>query len=478
MKKTKIICTIGPASHQTPLILRMAKAGMNVVRLNFSHGSHNDHLKVIENIKNLRKQSGINIGIMQDLCGPKIRVGPLPEGGIVLERNDIVYFYHGDHYLLEKDKAVIPVNYPHLLQDVRENSKILLDDGLLELSVEKKQETRLCARVIRGGVLTSRKGINFPNQILTQRIPTEKDLEDLAFGIKHEVDFIALSFVQTADDIKCIREKLKQKKSRAHIIAKLERQVALNNIDEIIDSADGIMVARGDLGIETDIAMIPIHQKMIIRKCNLQSKPVIIATQMLDSMMRNPLPTRAEVTDVANAIYDGSDAIMLSGETAVGAYPLLAVQMMREITDNVEHNLGLDRGWIIETEHHIEGGGETSIAHAVCQSAKDLEARFIIAHTMSGQTARYISMFRPHTPILAVTPLESTYRQLSLVWGITPVLLPQLKYHFSDIIKNTEHILIKKKYVKKGDLLIISMGLPAARPGATNLMKIHIVGSF
>jgi len=476
MKKTKIVCTIGPASHDAALLSRMAKAGMDVVRLNFSHGTHDDHLKVIENIKNLRKNDGINIGILQDLSGPKIRVGILPDEGIVLAKNSTVYFYQGDRYLLEHDSAVIPVNYPHLLQDVEEESTILLDDGLLELRIEKKEEQRLCARVIRGGVLKSRKGINFPNQILSQRVPTAKDLEDLAFGIKHEVDFVALSFVQTADDIRCVKEKIRAGKSRAQVIAKLERQVALKNVDEIIDAADGIMVARGDLGIETDIAMIPVHQKMIIRKCNLQSKPVIIATQMLDSMMRSPLPTRAEVTDVANAIYDGSDAIMLSGETAVGNYPLQTVNMMRKIADNVEHNLGLDRGWIIDSEKHIKRGGETVIAHAVCQSAKDLNAKFIVAHTMSGQTARFISMFRPETPILAVTPLTSTYQQLSLVWGITAILLPEIKYHFMDIIKNTEEVLLRTSYVTKGDLLIISTGLPTAKPGATNLMKIHTVG--
>ncbi|MBN1798264.1 MAG: pyruvate kinase [Spirochaetales bacterium] len=478
MKKTKIICTIGPASNNAALLSRMAEAGMNVVRLNFSHGTHNDHLKVIEYIKDLRKKSGINIGILQDLSGPKIRVGSLPDHGIVLEKNTVVYFYHGADYFIDSNSAVIPVNYPHLLKDVNEKSTILLDDGLLELAIEKKDKNRLRARVIRGGVLKSHKGINFPNQILSQRIPTTKDLEDLAFGIKHEVDFVALSFVQTADDIRCVKQKIRAKKSKAQIIAKLERQVALKNVDEIIAAADGIMVARGDLGIETDISMIPIHQKMIVRKCNLQSKPVIIATQMLDSMMRNPIPTRAEVTDVANAIYDGSDAIMLSGETAVGKYPLQTVQMMNKIADNVEHNLGLDRGWIIDSGNHIKHGEETAIAQAVCQSAKDLKAKFIVVHTMSGQTARFISMFRPETPILAVTPLESTYRQLSLIWGITPILLPEIKYHFMDIIKSTEAVLLKTRYVKIGDLLVISTGLPTAKPGATNLMKIHTVGDI
>jgi pyruvate kinase len=477
MKKIKIVCTIGPASADISVLKRMIRAGMDVARLNFSHGTYEDHLLTIQNLKRLRENFGSNIGILQDLSGPKIRVGVLPAEGVVLKKNDQVALYYGRDCYKEHDTLLLPVDYPKLLSDIKTKSTILLDDGLLELSIENKGNNKLYARVIRGGILTSHKGVNFPRQTLSERAPTAKDLRDLEFGLKQEVDFVALSFVQTAEDVELVKKRIRSRRSKALVIAKLERQVALANLDEIIDAADGIMVARGDLGVETDISMLPIQQKMIIRKCNLKSKPVIIATQMLDSMIRNPLPTRAEVTDVANAVYDGSDAIMLSGETAIGKYPVQSVNMMRKIGVNVDHHLGLDRGWVLDHAKHLTEGSQTAIAHAVSQSAKDLKAKWIIVHTMSGQTARLIATYRPETPILAVTPLKSTFHQLSLVWGITPILLPEIKYQFLDIIKNTERVLIEKGYIKLGDLAVISLGLPTAKPGATNLMKIHTIGS-
>jgi pyruvate kinase len=319
--------------------------------------------------------------------------------------------------------------------------------------------------------------VNFPDLILSLGAPTEKDLEDLRFGLAQGVDFVALSFVQTAADLEAVREVVKASKSAPGVIAKLERASALQNLDSIIAASDGIMVARGDLGIEADISMIPVYQKTAIRKANLIGVPVITATQMLDSMIRNPLPTRAEVTDVANAIYDGSDAIMLSGETAIGAYPVDSVRMMRRIADHVEENLGLDRGWVRAEEKENVYSTQLAVAHSVCQTAERLNARCIVAQTISGTTARLISMYRPCTPILALTPEEATFHQLSLVWGIEALLIPKFEKDFLRTAAAGDRILIRRGHARKGDLVVISAGIPAAKSGGTNVMKLHTVDS-
>jgi pyruvate kinase len=353
---------------------------------------------------------------------------------------------------------------------------VLLDDGLLELRVEGADKDGLLCLVVHGGLLSSHKGVNFPGLSLSIKSPTEKDLEDLRFGIREGVDFVALSFVQEAPDILKVKDEIEAAGAGIQVIAKLERASALENLEDILDACDGVMVARGDLGIETDLSSIPIHQKVILRRANLKGKFSITATQMLDSMIRNPRPTRAEVSDVANAIYDGSDAIMLSGETAIGAYPLEAVAMMRRIASQVENNLGLDRSWMHTETRDAGYSTEMTVASAVCQAAQHLRARCIVAHTLSGQTARLISMFRPATPIIAVTPREKTSRQLSLIWGVEAVLMPELLDDFMETVRKGDQILLARGLLRKGDLVVISAGIPASRQGGTNIMKLHTVG--
>jgi len=450
---------------------------MNVARINFSHGTHDANGKIIKTIKDLREKTGKNLGILQDLGGPKIRVGQLPQEGVALPEGDTIRLRSDKEHRAYEEGEPIPVNYPALLQDVPERSRVLLDDGLLELKVERHRGGCLECRVLHGGRLYSHKGVNFPDLILSLGAPTEKDLEDLRFGLAQGVDFVALSFVQTAADLEAVREVVNASKSAPGVIAKLERASALQNLDSIIAASDGIMVARGDLGIEADISMIPVYQKTAIRKANLIGVPVITATQMLDSMIRNPLPTRAEVTDVANAIYDGSDAIMLSGETAVGAYPVDSVRMMRRIADHVEENLGLDRGWVRAEEQQSVYSTQLAVAHSVCQTAERLNARCIVAQTISGTTARLISMYRPCTPILALTPEEATFHQLSLVWGIEALLIPKFEKDFLRTTAAGDRILIGRGYAQKGDLVVVSAGIPAAKSGGTNVMKLHTVDS-
>jgi pyruvate kinase len=475
-KKTKIVCTIGPASASPDVLKALMEAGMDVARINFSHGNPDSNGLLIQAIEELRGQTGRNIGILQDLGGPKIRVGQLPPEGIPLADGDSIRLRPESEHCVYEEGKPIPVDYPALTKDVPEGARVLLDDGMLELKVEQNTGEHLRCRILHGGRLYSHKGINFPDLILSLGAPTNKDLEDLRFGLERGVDFVALSFVQTAADLEALREAVGDTKSAPCIIAKLERATALQNLDSIIAASDGIMVARGDLGIEADISMIPIYQKTAIRKANLVGVPVITATQMLDSMIRNPLPTRAEVTDVANAIYDGSDAIMLSGETAVGAYPVESVRMMRAVADNVEQNLGLDRGWVRSEEQEASYSTQLAVAQSVCQTAERLRARCIVAQTISGTTARLISMYRPSTDLVAITPEESTFHHLSLVWGIEALLIPKFEKDFLKTTAASDKILMERGYVEKGDLVVISAGIPAAKSGGTNVMKLHTVG--
>ncbi len=474
---TKIICTIGPSSSSLDTLRELVNSGMNVARLNFSHGNYEDKLDIIHKIEKLRAETGANIGILQDLSGPKMRVGNLPQAGVNLSSGSLVQLIPGTNFDKDMEPLTIPVDYPKLLDDVPADARILLDDGLLELSVVEKSKDYLLCRVAHGAVLKPHKGVNFPGIILSERAPTEKDLKDLRFGIEHGVDFVALSFVQAAEDIQAINDEINKAGAKISVIAKLERSLAVDNLDEILKVSDGVMVARGDLGIEADLSMIPIFQKQIIRKANLKGKIVITATQMLDSMIRNPLPTRAEVTDVANAIYDGSDAIMLSGETAAGAFPIKAVRMMRQTADHVEQNLDLDRGWVREEEKEESYSTEQALAAAVCKTAERLDARAIVAHTLSGQTAKLIGMYRPQKPIIAITPLKSTFYQLALVWGINVIHFPDFEDDFLKTIAKGDDALKDSGFVQDGDLLVITAGIPAGESGGTNVIKLHVVGS-
>ncbi|MBN2533598.1 MAG: pyruvate kinase [Spirochaetales bacterium] len=476
MNKVKIICTIGPSCSSYKMLKNLVNAGMNVARLNFSHGTYEDHEAVIELVKRIREETGKNIGILQDLSGPKIRVGNLPDNQITLERGTSVRLVPGEKYTNTGGIHFIPVKYEHLLKDAEEGGRILLDDGYIALKVEKKESDSLLCTVSDGGILKSKKGVNFPGQVLSGKAPTKKDLSDLAFGVGKGVDFIALSFVQTKDDIMTLKDEIKKLGGTQPVVAKIERDTALKELDAIISASDAVMVARGDLGIECELSMIPIYQKLIVRLCNLKAKPVITATQMLESMIKNPLPTRAEVTDVANAIYDGSDAIMLSAETAVGDFPAGVVSIMRKIADNVEKNLWLDRGWVRDERPALKVEPGLAIAESVCNSAREMEAKYIIANTMSGKTARLISMFRPRTSIIAMTPVLETYYQLSMVWGLKTIYNKQLNADFISMVKKDEEILKSQGLVKPGDRIVVSAGIPQAVPGKTNIMKLHTIG--
>ena len=474
--KTKIICTIGPASSPVETLRELVQAGMDVARLNFSHGTYEVHRKTIEKIRMIREETGKNIGILQDLSGPKIRTGNLPESGVELPTDSEVHLEPGEEFSSGRVPPVVPVSYPSLLEDIEEGTRILLDDGLLEFCVEKRVSDRLECRVVNGGLLLAHKGVNFPKCTLSTRAPTQKDLEDLKFGIENGVDFVALSFVQSKEDVQTLRQEIEKLKGNVSVITKLERETALQNLDEILSISDGVMVARGDLGIEAELTEIPIHQKRVTHEANRGGIIAIIATQMLDSMIRNPLPTRAEVTDVANAIHDGADSIMLSGETAVGKYPVQAVSIMRKIADNIEKDIGVHRGWGREERQQRYESVGMAVARAVCSSAEKLEACLIVAHTISGRTARQISQNRPSTPIVAVTPVESTFHQLSMVWGVEAVLMHGLDENFLDTVIRGDRILAERNLAKEGDLVIISAGIPSGTTGGTNLMKAHIVG--
>jgi pyruvate kinase len=475
MNNVKIVCTIGPSSSSPEMIEKLIDSGMNIARLNFSHGTHEEHLVVIEAIKRIREKKKVNVAILQDLCGPKIRTGLFPGGSIMLETGKKARLVIGDRYSDSGGIPEIPVSYEYLLSDIKEGGRILLDDGYIELRAEKREADGLLCEVVHGGELKDHKGVNFPGQVLSSKVPTDKDLEDLAFGVLNNVDFVALSFVQHAEEMELLRREIARLGGSASCVAKLERDTALENLDSIIEASDCVMVARGDLGIECEISMIPIYQKQIVRKCNRRAVPVIIATQMLESMIKNPIPTRAEVTDIANAIYDGGDAIMLSGETAVGAYPLETVRLMRKVADNVEANLWLDRGWADGQNGDCTKSPEYSIAKAACAAGEELNAKYIIANTLTGKTARFVSRFRPKTPILALTPEISTFYKLAIMWGVSAIYYPQLATDFQNMIAEDEVVLKKRGLAGTGDLIVVSAGVPQAIPGGTNLMKLHTI---
>ena len=476
MRNIRIIGTLGPASSDLETIRRLVSNGMNIARLNFSHGSRDEHLRMIGMIKQLRGETGKNIGILQDLSGPKIRTGILPDSGVNLEEGRLVTLAPDTGQKQESTKDRLLVSYPYLLEDIQPGSEIVLDDGRLELKCEQAVDQGLLCRVIRGGLLTSHKGVNFPGSSLSLKAPTPKDLEDLRFGLKHGVDFVALSFVQSADDIRTLKEEILKTDKKVSVIAKLERQVALGNLGDILAECDGVMVARGDLGIEADLTMVPIHQKRIVRDAISAGKFVIVATQMLESMMNSPLPTRAETTDIANAVYDGADAIMLSGETAVGKFPVEAVRTMARIAVNVEANLGLDKRLSEVQSRGTQYSQEMAVACSVCLAADELDASCIVAHTLSGRTARLIAQNRPVQPVFAVTPLTSTFYQLSVVWGVECLLVPDFEESFIDTLRKGDEALMRERLVKKGDLVVVAAGIPVGKSGGTNVMKVHTIG--
>lgn len=472
MRKTKIICTLGPASEEPNVLKKLIEMGVDVVRLNFSHGDYEEHINRIELVKKYRAELGVPVAILLDTKGPEIRLGKFKE--------DKVYIREGQNFTLTieehlGDESCVSVSYADIVKDVYKGAHILIDDGLIELVVDDVTETNVHCTVINGGVLADHKGVNIPGIPLNLPNLTDKDREDIKFGIANGVDYIAASFVQRAEDILCIREFLKANGGEdIHIIAKIENQLGVDNIDHIIEVADGIMVARGDLGVEIPIENVPLVQKHIIKKCILTGKPVITATQMLDSMIRNPRPTRAEASDVANAIYDGSDAIMLSGETAIGKYPIetfnTMVRIARQVEGSIDYNDSFPEGCLrsISTTTH-------AISHASCTIASELDASAIITPTKSGYTAKMVSRYRPNPPIIATTTSYSVYRKLALIWGVSPHISPDMQ-STDEMIEKSIEIAAETGIMKDGDTVVITAGLPVGESGKTNLIKVHEVG--
>jgi pyruvate kinase len=470
MRRTKIVCTIGPASDSVGILQEMMAAGMNVARLNFSHGSYEEHGERINKIKEAAKLGCFNIPLILDTKGPEIRTGEI-EGKISLLEGQSITVTTKQ---VMGNKDMISISYEGLPKDVKKGNTILIDDGIIGLRVEGVNGDEIKCTVLNGGELSSKKGVNVPGVKVNLPAITDKDVKDIEFGIQHKLDFIAASFVRCASDVLDIREILERESSNIHIISKIECRAAVENIDEIIQVSDGIMVARGDLGVEIPTEEVPLVQKQIIKKCNKAGKPVITATQMLDSMMRNPRPTRAEANDVANAIFDGTDAVMLSGESAAGKYPLEAVMMMAKIAERTEAEV-ISSVQAKGYSNVIEKTVTDSIGNATANLALDLNASAIITPTSSGSTARMVAKYRPKAPIIAATANEETMRKLALIWGVDVIDLQETS-NIDDYINTAVHNALNHGKINLGDLVIVTAGMPQGTPGTTNLLKVHIVG--
>jgi pyruvate kinase len=471
MRRAKIVCTLGPASSSDETILKLIEAGMDAARLNFSHGTHAEHGDLIHRIRTQAQKLSRPVAILQDLEGPRIRVGVITGGSVLLKPSGAFTL---TTRTIEGDQHKASMSYAELPRLVRAGDPILLNDGTVELQVEETTETDVRCRVIVGGTLSSHKGINLPTRSIALPAFTAKDRDDLLFGIGEGVDFAALSFVKSAEDIENIKQFFKEQKSEIPVIAKIEKHEALEGLDEILEASDGVMVARGDLGVEIPLEKIPLAQKEIIRKANAAGKPVITATQMLRSMVENPGPTRAEVTDVANAILDGTDAVMLSEETAVGRYPVEAVATLSRIMEAAESDLweGAFR-WPTSGETIA---GEISIPDAACQAAAQaataVRAKGIVVFTQSGTTARLISKYRPSSPIFAFTPSEEIRRRTSLYWGVVSRRMDRIE-QADRLIAQMERHLRQEGWAGTGDRLVILFGFPIDRKGPTNMVKLH-----
>ncbi|WP_107949862.1 pyruvate kinase [Lysinibacillus parviboronicapiens] len=476
MRKTKIVCTIGPASESPETLEKLIEAGMNVARLNFSHGTHEEHEVRINLIREVAEKLGKPVGILLDTKGPEIRTHNMQNGELHLTTGQVIDISMTE---VEGTEASFSVTYNRLIEDVEQNSIILLDDGLIQLRVlATDTEKGLIHTIVENaGVLKNKKGVNVPGVSVQLPGITEKDAQDILFGIKQGVDFIAASFVRRAKDVLEIRELLEQNGgSHIQIIPKIENQEGVDNIDEIILVSDGLMVARGDLGVEIPAEEVPLVQKKLILKCNQVGKPVITATQMLDSMQRNPRPTRAEASDVANAIIDGTDAIMLSGETAAGLYPVESVQTMNKIAERTEHSLDY-KAIVSIRSREKEANMTEAISQAVAYTSINLGVKAVLAPTESGNTARMIAKYRPGVPIVAVTGSANTAHTLTLVWGVNPVVCQRVTTT-DEILELAVDESLKHGYVTHGDAVVITAGVPVGEAGTTNLMKVHIIGDL
>lgn len=474
-KRTKIVATLGPASWDEDMIRKIIRAGMNVARINFSHGDHERHGQTIDLVRKIAEEEGVVVAIMCDIQGPKTRIGVIKKP-FNIEK--------GDRIVLTLDEAdgtdnTVTLPHPEFIQDVKPGMRVLLDDGNLEFVIKEKDSRSLVCEVIIGGTLSSRKGIMAPNAHFTHSAITEKDRNDIEFALSKKTEYIAMSFVRSSDDIRELRWLMRHLGGDAAVVAKIEKHEALENIEQIIAACEGIMVARGDLGLETPAEQVPYHQKRIINLCNQSGIPVITATQMLSSMVDSPRPTRAEASDVYNAIVDGTDAVMLSNESAAGKYPVESVETMATIAAIAEQNIWHNRQQQYSIRSfQISGGNEAiadSISEATYHISEALNPRAIVTTTLTGYTARRVARERPRTPILCVTPNEITYRRMALVWGVVPLLIPTFNT-IDEMISIISRAAIGQSLVKKGDMVIIIAGVPFGVGGQTNLLKIHRIG--
>lgn len=464
---TKIVATIGPASDSPDMMQKMLLAGMNVARLNFSHGNYEDHAERIKRLRAASEELDLPLMLLQDLQGPKIRVGEMPAEGMMLNEGASLKLVPIAYYSGQPN--TVSIDYPYVAEGAEPGTQVLLDDGLLELQVEKVDGNAVQCKVVEGGLLKSHKGVNFPT--LNLRLPsmTEKDKRDLDFGIEQGVDIISLSFVRKPEDIQMLKALLKEKGADIPVLAKLEKPQAIANLEAIVDECDAIMVARGDLGVEVSPEKVPLIQKRIIRVCNQKGIPVITATQMLDSMIHNSRPTRAEASDVANAIMDGTDAVMLSGESAVGDYPVESVKMLARIATEVEP---ASRFVNYPPSHPDDAEAISEALHAIEDAIK---LQCIVTFTETGYAAELASEERPRVPIVAYTPDPKVYRRLSLNWGVRPILLQQIQHDLTDVLNQMEADLIRRNFAAPGDKVLIMGGIPFGETGSTNFLKIHTI---
>ncbi|MBR9999791.1 MAG: pyruvate kinase [Cyclobacteriaceae bacterium] len=470
VNRTKIIATLGPASNSKSIIRSLIRSGANILRLNFSHGTHEEHLQRIKIIRNINKEFNDPVGILLDLQGPKIRIGDVVEGATHLAVGQKLIITVRE---MIGNSQKISTSYQNLPRDVKKGDIILIDDGNIELRVLNQDEEEVVTQVLHGGVLKSKKGINLPDTNVSIPSLTEKDLSDLEFALAHQVDWVALSFVRKAQDINDLRDIINKNGRKTKIVAKIEKPEAVENIGEIIEASDGLMVARGDLGVEIPMEKVPIIQKQIVRKCNNAAKPVIVATQMLESMIQNPRPTRAEASDVANAIMDGADAVMLSGETAAGNYPVLAVRSMARIIRSVEESVE----GIFNKNYEIEKDSATfyndRVIATACQLAEDTNAKVITGMTVTGYTAFYISKHRPKASIIIFTGNKTLLSQLALVWGVRAYFYEKFE-STDDALNDIQEFLIKNDLISKKDIYITTGTIPVSSRKRTNTVRLNI----
>ena len=476
-KRTKIVCTIGPSSSDEDTLRAMIRAGMDVARINFSHGEDETHIANIERIRRIAQEEDAVVAILCDLQGPKIRLGKLAKEPVMLKRGDKLVLTTRD---VDGSNNVFPLPNPEFVRDVKTGNRLLLDDGQLEFRVIGKQNEDLTCEVVVGGPLSSRKGVSAPESHLTFSALTDKDRHDVETALKVKADYLAMSFVRSGDDMRELRWLCRHLGGDIALISKIEKRDAIDNLDDILAASDAVMVARGDLGVETPAEEVPIHQKEIIRRCNLARKPVITATQMLQSMVSNLRPTRAEASDVANAIFDGSDAVMLSNETATGQYPVAAVETMATIAHIAEEHLKTDARQDFAASSAINNSSllesmSDATSRAACQIAEALKVKLIITSTLSGYTARCVARQRPNRPILCVTPDPVTQRLMALVWGVYPVIVPQFST-MDEMLRIVIQAAYDKELVKVDDLVVVIAGVPFGTGGGTNFVKIHLVG--